>query len=360
MSRQTAIVAGALGIVGRAIIESLRATGEWDIVALSRRVAEPQEGVRYVSIDLLDLTDCKAKLRMFTEVTHVFFCAYAVKATLSEEVAPNLAMLVNLVSTLEQVAPRLAHVQLMQGSKWYGNHLGAYRTPARENDARHMPPNFYYDQQDWLNDRQRGKRWSWSALRPHCICGYSLGSSMNHLMAIAVYASISREIGLPLRFPGSPIAFAAMYQFTDSRLLARAMIWAATTSACENRAFNMTNGEPDRWMNIWPELARTFGMESDGVQQISLARMMADKGPLWARICEKYGLLPHALDQLVNWNFADWAYSSSFDQVSSLAAARRAGWNEVLDARTMFLELITQLEHRRVIPPAAAAMGFVK
>ena len=113
-------------------------------------------------------------------------------------------------------------------------------------------------------------------------------------------------------------------------------------------------------MNIWPELARTFGMEAGGVQQISLARMMADKGPLWGRICKQYGLLPHTLDQLVNWSFADWAYSSSFDQVSSLADARRAGWTEVLDARTMFQELVTQLVHQRVIPPAAAAMGFVK
>ena len=38
----------------------------------------------------------------------------------------------------------------MQGSKWYGNHLGPYLTPARETDPRHMPPNFYYDQQDFL------------------------------------------------------------------------------------------------------------------------------------------------------------------------------------------------------------------
>ena len=34
MSRNTAVVAGALGIVGRALVEHLRVTGEWDVVAL--------------------------------------------------------------------------------------------------------------------------------------------------------------------------------------------------------------------------------------------------------------------------------------------------------------------------------------
>jgi nucleoside-diphosphate-sugar epimerase len=360
MSKKTAIVAGSLGIVGQAIIRQLRVSGDWHIVAISRRDVDLGEGVHCLSIDLLDSADCKKKLRTMGDVTHVFFCAYAARATLAEEVAPNLAMVVNLVSTLEQVAPQLAHIQLMQGSKWYGNHLGAYRTPARENDARHMPPNFYYAQQDWLEERQRGKRWTWSALRPHCVCGYSVGSPMNHLMAISLYASISREIGLPLRFPGTPLAYAAMYQFTDSRLLARAMVWAATTTACENRAFNITNGEPDRWQNIWPDLARSFGMELGAVQHINLAQMMADKEPLWAGMRQQYGLLPHTLEELVNWKFADWAYSSSFDQVSSLAEARRAGWNEVLDADTMFQELVAGLVEKRVIPPQTKTKVLTK
>lgn len=359
MATQTAIVAGALGIVGRALVRHLQASGEWNVVALSRRTAQLEPGVCHLSVDLLDADDCKAKLSEHPESTHVFFCAYAARATVAEEVAPNLAMLRNLVSALEPSAAGLAHVQLVQGSKWYGNHLGPYRTPARENDARHMPPNFYYDQQDWLQERQRGKRWTWSALRPHCICGYSVGSPMNHLMALSLYATISRELGLPLRFPGHAQAFGAMYQYTDARLLARAMAWVAIHSACENQAFNISNGEPDRWQNVWPELAACFGMEAGGVQQISLARMMADKEPLWLRMRQQYGLQAHTLEQLVNWSYADWAYSSTYDQVSSLAKLRQAGWNEVLDAGTMFRELVSGLVEQRIIPPAANDKGHV-
>jgi nucleoside-diphosphate-sugar epimerase len=355
MAQKTAVVAGALGIVGRALVAHLQESGDWDIVTLSRRPAEFGPAVRHVAVELLDAAESRARLRELTDATHVFFCAYAPGATVAEEVAPNLAMVVNLVEALERAAPRLAHVQLIQGTKWYGNHLGPFRTPARESDPRHMPPNFYYDQQDWLAARQRGRRWSWSALRPHCICGFSVGSPMNHLMALSLYASISRELGLPLRFPGHPQAFSAMYQFTDARLLARAMEWAATTSACENQAFNMTNGEPERWQNVWPELAACFGMEAGPVQQINLARMMGDKEPLWARMREVSGLQPYTLEQLVNWSYADWAYSSAYDQVSSLAKARRAGWNEVLDPAVMFAELVGGLVEQRVIPPAPPA-----
>lgn len=352
MATKTAVIAGALGIVGRALVEQLRASGGWEIVALSRRKLDLGPGVRQVQVDLLDADNTRTALRELGDATHMFYTAYAQRPTAGEEVAPNLAMVVNLVEALEAASPRLAHVQLMQGTKWYGNHLGPFRTPAREDDPRHMPPNFYYDQQDWVAARQRGKRWTWSALRPHCICGFSVGSPMNHLMALSIYASISRELGLPLRFPGHPLAFAALYQFTDARLLARAMEWAATTQACENEAFNMNNGEPERWKNIWPAIADAFGMEPAEPQQVNLVRTMADKEPLWAAMREKYGLKPYTLDQLVGWTFADWAYSTPYDQVSSLAKARRAGWNEVLDASDMFQGLVGDLMRDRVIPPS--------
>ena len=350
MEKKVFIVAGALGIVGRALVEHLESRDEWEVIALSRRAPDFSTRARFVSVDLLDSADCAAKLGEFSRATHVFYSAYAPRKTAAEEVAPNVAMVVNLVTALETIAPRLEHVLLVQGSKWYGNHLSPYRTPARETDPRHMPPNFYYDQQDWLEERQRGRKWTWSALRPHCICGFSVGSPMNHLMALSLYASVSRELGLPLRFPGSAGAFSALYQFTDAQLLARAMVWAATTQACENQAFNITNGDPDRWENIWPSLATAFGMTAGRVQSISLARMMADKEPLWAKMRERHNLRDYPLAKLVSWEFADWSYSNSFDQISSLAKARRAGWGEVLDAETMFRDLARRLVAERVIP----------
>jgi nucleoside-diphosphate-sugar epimerase len=357
MERKVCVIAGALGIAGRALVEHLEQGDEWEVIALSRRAPDFPTHARFLAVDLLNTDDCRMKLSECRDATHIFFAAYAPGRTAADEVAPNLAMVVNLVTTIERVAPRLAHVQLIQGSKWYGNHLGPYRTPAKEDDPRHMPPNFYYDQQDWVEARQRGKQWTWSALRPHCICGLSVGSPMNHLLALSLYASISRELGLPLRFPGAPGAFRAVYQFTDARLLARAMVWAATTPACANEAFNMTNGELERWENIWPSLAATFGMKPGPVQSINLVRTMADKEPLWEAMCRKYELRSYSPSQLVSWEFADWSYSNSFDQMSSLAKARRAGWKESLEAEPMFRDLIARLISDRVIPPVRATRG---
>jgi nucleoside-diphosphate-sugar epimerase len=350
MPTKTCIVAGAQGVAGRALLEELESRSDWEIIAISRRTPEFATRARFVSLDLTDQDACSPMLAEFTRTTHICFAAYAPRASLADEIAPNLAMLVNLVSAMDRISPALRHVAIVHGSKWYGNHLGPYKTPAREDDPRHMPPNFYYDQQDWLEAFQQGKRWTWSSWRPHGLCGLSVGSAMNQLNALALYATISRELGLPLRFPGHPAAFRAVYQFTDATLLARAILWASAQPACANQAFNITNGDCDRWENIWPDIAREFSLEPGAVQTISLARFMADKEPLWARLRERYKLRPYRLDELVNWEFADWVYSSQFDQISSLAKVHRAGWNEVLEPIGMFRRLFGRMRAERFIP----------
>ena len=59
---------------------------------------------------------------------------------------------------------------------------------------------------------------------------------------------------------GTPGNYTALYQCTDSGLLARAIVWMATTAKCANEAFNITNGDLIRWENLWPKFARFFGI----------------------------------------------------------------------------------------------------
>jgi hypothetical protein len=129
--------------------------------------------------------------------------------------------MVNSVTPINRAAPHLKRVVLVTGTKYYGVHLGPLKTPMRETDPRHMPPNYYFDQIDWLTAYQRGKEWDWVELRPQTLCGFSPGSPMSILPAIAVYAAISRELGLPLRFPGKPGAFDTIYQVTESLQMQR-------------------------------------------------------------------------------------------------------------------------------------------
>jgi hypothetical protein len=141
-----------------------------------------------------------------------------------------------------------------------------------------MPPNFYYNQQDFLEEFQKGKRWTWSVGRPHAVCGFSTGGPMNLTLAIAVYANISKALGLPLSFPGKLGAYSALYQCTDAALLAKTIEWMATEPKCANQAFNITNSDLIRWQNIGPKFADFFGLELAPPRHISLARVMADKG----------------------------------------------------------------------------------
>ena len=350
MGRKTALVTGATGVVGRYLLRHLLQQPDWDVVAVSRRTPDVQGLHTHVTADLTDPADCRARLGGLRDVTHVFFAAYLERPDPAEHVAVNTAMLVNLVDVMEQAAPGLRHVHLLEGSKWYGSHLGPYKTPAKETDPRHMPPNMYYDQQDFLEARQRGKRWTWSASRPHAICGFALGNPMNLTTVIAVYAAISKELGLPLSFPGKPGAYRALYQCIDSALLARALTWMATEPACANQACNITNGDLFRWENLWPRIARAFDMEVGPVRHISLVRFMADKAPVWERIVQKHGLKPHPYRDLAAWAFGDFVFASDYDIVSDLGRIRRLGFTETVDSEEMFIRLLGEFRAEQIIP----------
>src|SRR5690606_9724004 len=119
-----------------------------------------------------------------------------------------------------------------------------------------------------------------SALRPSVVCGHALGTPMNLVLSIAVYATLSRELGLPLRFPGKLGAYDSLLEVTDAGLLAWAAVWAATTEAAANQAFNIANGDLFRWCEMWPKIAAMLRMESGPPLPLSLATVMADKAPL--------------------------------------------------------------------------------
>ena len=347
---RVALVVGAHGVIGRNLVDHLTSLGDWDVIGLSRRGGQSAGRVRHVSVDLLDRDDCREKLRALTQVTHVFYAAYQERPTWAELVPPNLAMLVNLVDAIEPIAPRLEHISLMQGYKVYGAHLGPFKTPARESDPGHMPPEFNVDQQTFLTDRQKGEAWTWSAIRPSVVCGFALGNPMNLAMVIAVYASISKELGIPLRFPGKPGAYDSLLEMTDAGLLARATVWAATDERCANQAFNINNGDLFRWSEMWPRVARFFELDVAPPLPMSLAVVMADKAPLWNAMIEKYGLARHSYKDVSSWGFGDFVFSWDYDMFADGSKARRFGFHEFVDTEAMFVNIFSDFRRRKIIP----------
>ncbi|EFM11138.1 NAD-dependent epimerase/dehydratase [Paenibacillus curdlanolyticus YK9] len=349
-SRKTALVVGANGVIGRNLIEHLKTLPEWDIIGVSRRGGESSPRARYVAVDLLDEKDAREKLGGLREVTHIFYAAYQDRPTWAELVQPNLAMLVNVVNAIEPIAVNIQHISLMQGYKVYGAHLGPFKTPARETDAYHMPPEFNVDQQQFLERRQPGSSWTWSALRPSVVCGFALGNPMNLAMVIAIYASMSKELGLPLRFPGKPGAYSSLLEMTDAGLLARATVWAATDTSCANQAFNITNGDLFRWNELWPKIAAFFELETAPPLPMSLDVVMADKEALWNAMIEKYDLANTSYKDVSSWRFGDFVFSWDYDFFADGTKARRFGFHDFIDTEQMFMDIFADLRQRKVIP----------
>ena len=349
-----AVVVGALGVIGRYIVERLLKEDGWSVVGLSRRTAEAAPRYRHISVDLLDRQDTDAKLSGLPEVTHVFYAAFQAStgaaASYASNIGPNRDMLVNAVTAVDAASPALRRVVLVTGTKYYGSHLGPFKTPARESDPRHMPPDYYFDQIDWLTEFQRGKGWDFVELRPQTLIGFAPGTPMSLGAAIAVYAAISKELGLPLRFPGKLGAYTSIYQVTESTHFANAALWAATEPRCGLEAFNITNGDYFRWSNLWPKLAAAFDMPAGDPQTISLTQHMADKEPLWRAVTEKYRLRPFPYDQLVAWPFADYVFGCDWDVMSDVTKSRSFGFHDVVDSEEMFVRLMRRFRAERIVP----------
>lgn len=347
---RTVLVVGASGAAASRIAAQAAAAPGTEVVGLSRHV--PAGAGAWIAADLADAAGLARALAARPGIGHIVYASRAPHAeTGVEDVAGNLAMLRNLLDAAEAGLPRFAHLHLIEGGKWYGMHIGPYRTPAREDDPRHLPPNFYYDQQDLLAARQAGRDWSWSASRPSFVCDVAPGRARNLVSTLGACAAICRELGVPLDFPGKPGTWEALHEVTDAALLAEGVLWMLGESRCANRAFNMVNGDCFRWREFWPYLAELFSVRCGRVRTMPLAHWMADKEPVWERIRARHGLaLP--LGQVASWDFADFVLGLDHDVLSSMAAARGAGFTGFSDTWAMAARQVEAYRAARVLPPA--------
>jgi len=347
--KNTALIVGANGVISTNLIEHLSSLGNWDIIGLSRRGGTDHDQIRYIAVDLLDLTDTVNKLSALTTVTHIFYAAYQDKDSWAALVEPNLRMLVNVITAIEPVAKSLQHVSLMQGYKVYGAHLGPFKTPAKESDAGHMPPEFNTSQLQYLQQQQIGKQWTWSAIRPSVVGGTAPGNPMNLALLIAVYATISKKLNIPLRFPGKIGAYHTLLEMTDATLLAKATVWAATEPQAANQAFNINNGDLFRWKDLWPKIAKYFNMEVDAPLPLNLQTMMSYKENIWEDIQKQQGL-NYNYQEVSAWAFGDFVFSWDYDFFADGSKARRFGFHEYIDTEQMFFRLFDEMRNKQIIP----------
>jgi nucleoside-diphosphate-sugar epimerase len=352
VAARTALIAGATGAASKRLVEVLLADG-WQVIGLARRPREISQvsGLTCIRADLLDREGCARALARASSITHLFYTARAEFGEGGvEDVERNVAMLENVLDAVEAAAPDLVHVHLVEGQKWYDVRLKMTRTPTREDDPRHMPPNFYYDQEDLLRERQAHRGWTWSASRPHFIYDFSPERPRNIVSTIGAWAAMCAEHRIPLDFPGSPACFSALMEITDATLLARAMLWMATSEKARNQAYNVTDSCQFRWQWLWPRIAAHFDLPVGEVRPLKLGEWMKDKEPAWRRIVERHDLVPNPLHDIASWAFADFFWGLDHDNFTDTTRIRLHGFHGVVDTGQQILDYLQRYREARLLP----------
>ena len=351
-----ALVVGASGITGSNLAERLLAE-QWTVYGLARNPITDLNGLIPISADLLN-TDSLNNALSDVNPTHVFITSWMRNETEAENIRVNSLMVRNL---LNAVSPKetVQHVALVTGLKHYLGPFEAYAkegtlpmTPVREEHPRLAIENFYYAQEDEVYDAAERDGFTWSIHRPHTVIGKAVGNMMNMGTTLAVYASICKETGRPFQFPGSGAQWNGLSDVTDARVLAQHMIWASTTEAARNQAFNVANGDVFRWNWLWQQIADWFDVEARGFDSTihSLEAEIAPDGALWAEIAAKYRLTELNLNRLASAWHTDLDLSRPIEVMTDMSKSRKLGFTVYQDTRDSFFDLFSRLREVKLIP----------
>jgi nucleoside-diphosphate-sugar epimerase len=362
----TVLIVGASGVLGSAALERFLRDDERDVVAISRREPEVDAArpYRHLPVDLADADAARSALAGLDDVEAVVYAALYEKPGLMpgwlerDQMERNLAMLQNVLEPVLKASPRLEHVSLLQGTKAYGVHLHPIPTPARERLPRDRHENFYWLQEDYVLEQAARHGFAWTIFRPQLIVGSPLKAPMNMIPVIGVYGAICREEGLPFGFPGG---VRGVFQTSDARVVAGALLWASRAPTARNEHFNVTNGEVCEWRELWPSITETLGLEPAEDTPRQLSRWLVEHAATWDRIVERHDLRRLSLLDVVgdSHHYSDFIFAYGLEEgppavLVSDVKLRAAGFCEVVDTEETFRYWLTNLIERRILPPAGA------
>lgn len=351
-----ALVVGASGITGSNLAEKLLSKG-WETYGLARNPNTEIKNLKPVAADLLDIDNLQLALADISP-THVYITSWMRNDTEAENIRVNGLMVRNILDVLSE-KKSVAHVALVTGLKHYLGPFEAYasegflpETPLREEHPRLNIENFYYAQEDEVYAAAERDGFSWSIHRPHTVIGQAVGNAMNMGTTLATYATICKETGRKFTWPGSAAQWNGLSDVTDARVLAEHLIWASTTEAAKNEAFNVVNGDVFRWNRLWHKIAAYFGVEATGFdgEIHPLEKEMANDDEKWKEIAQKYGLKETALSRLASAWHTDLDLGRPIEVMTNMAKSRKLGFTVFQDTDETFYELFDQLREARLIP----------
>ena len=347
------LLVGPYGVLGTGVLDAAAANPAWRVTTAARR---PPPGyrapgaLRHISVDLMDREDTMRAFSSLGSVTDLVYAAYVERPTMAETVAPNAKMLSNTLEALAARSVPLQRVLLTGGAKSYGFSLGAFNAPAKETAPRLIAPIHYHQQEDIVAEWCEKNGSSWTVLRPHLVMGPSLNSPMNLVTALGAYAAMSRELRIPLRYPGRQAGWNALQETCDAELFGRAALWALGEEKTRNEIFNVSNGDVYRWRQMWGELAAFYEIPVAEPLAMSTVSEMSEKAPLWNAIVDRYGLFLTPYEQIANWAFVDYMLNFADETILSTIKIRQAGFTDCIDTHVSFRRQLWKLRKMRLIP----------
>lgn len=355
----TVLIVGASGLVGTAAANSFAASG-WEVITASRRKPNLLDNdVPHVALDLKNRDQCKSAAKELGTVTHVVYTAVYEKPGLikgwrePDQIETNGEMLRNIIDPLASTG-RLRHVSVFQGTKAYGLLVQHMRIPARECQPRVDHPNFYWLQEDYIREKARTSGFDFTIFRPQVIVGPNYGVNMNPVPVIGIYAAMRHKEGLPFSFPGTPNL---VLEATDCRLTGDACVWATQNEQAAGETYNLTNGEVFCWSDMWPQLAKTLGVETGPDESISVVEYISTREKLWQEIVAEHGLKPIPLNALLgeSHHYADWVFGYALKRPTrpafvSTAKIKQAGFQDVYNTEEGICHWIEKLIEEKILP----------
>jgi nucleoside-diphosphate-sugar epimerase len=367
MAKKKILIAGASGLVGCAAVKLFGSRPDWDVVAVSRRKPfVPLGKAEYLPVDLLDAAQCREAFGAMRDVTHIAYAALIEKPgdmvagwQDQEQANKNVAMLRNLMEPILAASQGFRHISLVHGMKAYGSHLWdrVMPIPFRESLPRISHVNFYYQQEDYIAEKQAGRDWSWTVLRTAMIAGDAIGSPMNSYLVLGIFAALCKEAGLPLPMPDGP---SVVTDVGDADIIARSLEFAAHADTARNEIFNVTNGDVFTLHDAFPIVAESLGMELTQPHAFDIIAEFQKLRHLWPGMVRKYGLsAPEDLDAVLGqslevagaWTFPVAATDVVRYGLASTVKIRQAGFRDCIDSADMIRKYMRRYQELGLIPP---------
>jgi len=360
MIDMSVLIVGGSGLVGTAAIDAFL-QADWSVLSASRRRPEvfSDKAFTHIPLDLADSDACKAVIGQHPEITHVVYAAVLETPGLIKgwkdpaQMQANLAMLRNIVDSVAN-GGKLQHITLLQGTKAYGVHHHPIRIPSREVAPRDQHENFYWLQEDYVREHSARYGYQWTIFRPPLIVGPNYGVAMNLPPVIGAYAALSKHENRPFSFPGG-VSYVA--EAVDTRIVADAAVWAATSCNAWGEHFNITNGEVFEWRDLWPALADTLGVEVGDDEPTRVSEFLSARSGVWSQVVHKFGLRPLTLKELVgeSHHYADFQFAFGAQRqpppaLMSTVKLHEAGFHAVRDTEESFRHWLQVLVDRKVLP----------